>query len=325
MSKGKARPTEYPSSKALSELHRLTAEPTSADRAVRAWYEVVYATGNPDFHAVLDFALEHELVATCDVADPLAEPVPTWVNPADGSEMVWIPPGRFVVGPDAAPADCGGFSLAKHPVTNRQFAAFLEQSEYGRSVDPADESGGGRFLQHWANGKPPRGKEDHPVVFVSYLDALEYCAWMGLTLPGEFHWEKAARGPEGRPYPWGDANPTWRSSGSLAHVAAADTCAVGRFAKVRSPYGCEGLIGNVSEWCQPGNAKAPGEFPPHAPDVRPTGRGGKPVYAAVRGSAYLRTDAARMRSHHRRRLSVTRRNQWVGFRPALYLPCRPAV
>jgi formylglycine-generating enzyme required for sulfatase activity len=90
----------------------------------------VRAQGNPDFHVVLDYATDKELVIPCGVANPKHEPNLTWTNPLDGSEMVWIPPGKFRVGKDKTVPEMGGFSLAKHPVTNDQFAAFLEATDY---------------------------------------------------------------------------------------------------------------------------------------------------------------------------------------------------
>jgi serine/threonine-protein kinase len=134
-------------------------------------------------------------------------------------------------------------------------------------------------------------------------------------------WEKAARGPDGRVYPWGTGG--YHAGKKLAHVSAADTCEVGKFAHVRSPYGCEELVGNVSEWCFPMPPKAPvGQFPPsEAPRLPPANA---TAYAVVRGACYLRESATAMKASHQRNLSVMRRNKWVGFRPACLLPVRPA-
>jgi formylglycine-generating enzyme required for sulfatase activity len=84
------------------------------------------------------------------------------------------------------------------------------------------------------------------------------------------------------------------------------------------------MIGNVSEWCQlldeTDYTYVPDPWSP--PQPAPDGPG---LYAAVRGACYLRSHPGRMASWHRRRLSKTRRNAWVGFRTASYLGCRPAV
>jgi formylglycine-generating enzyme required for sulfatase activity len=99
---------------------------------------------------------------------------------------------------------------------------------------------------------------------------------------------------------------------------------VGSFPKTRSPYGCEDLIGNVAEWCQMTDGEDYGHLPTARPDVQPPAPG-QQEYAAVRGSAYMRSCLHRMVAARRRRLSVTRRNHWTGFRPAFLAACRPAL
>jgi serine/threonine-protein kinase len=315
--------TAHPSSAQMVALNQLLAEPESDDRSLKAWALIVQAANKPDVHAVIDFALDHGLALPCEAADPRTQPNLTWVNPIDGSEMVWIPPGPFRVGPEKEPAECAGFSLARYPVTNAQFRAFLDAAKYpdddvDEDEDETDEDTGwrnGYVLEHWEDrADPPQGKLQHPVVFVSYFDAFAYCRWAGLTLPGEFLWEKAARGADGRTYPWGEGPPDTR----IAHFVATGTCPVDKYDRVRSPYGCSGMVGNVSEWCQPGDEAKPGEFPPHDP-------GTKDGQAAVRGSAYMRHGGSDARACHRRKLALIRRNHWTGFRPALFLPCRHAV
>jgi serine/threonine-protein kinase len=310
----------YPSAKAIGELESLTKKKGSKDRAVAAWRLVTGAAANPDFHAVLDFARDHELVLPCEQNDPSA-PNLVWTNPIDGSEMVWIPPGKFVYGTQGKAAECAGFSLARYPVTNAQFAKFIDA--VGWFPDP-DHPNNETCLGHWqATGPPPRGQENHPATFVSLFDALAYCTWAGMALPTEWMWEKAARGIDGRPYPWGEG--TWDNP-RFAHVRKAGTCEVGKFAHVRSPYGCEEMVGNVSEWCFPMSAKAPvGEFPPANDSVKLPRPAGPAVYTVVRGACFLRTSSSAMKASHRRNLSQTRRNQWVGFRPACLLPVRPAA
>ena len=100
----------YPSAKAIAALESLTAKKAGKARSAEAWKLVTGAAANPDFHAVLDFARENELVLPCEQTDPTAPNI-TWTNPIDGSEMVWIPPGKFLYGAEGKSAEAAGFSL----------------------------------------------------------------------------------------------------------------------------------------------------------------------------------------------------------------------
>jgi serine/threonine-protein kinase len=319
----------YPSSELLAELSRLRHAKAGKERSVKVWQVVGRAYGNNDCSVLLDFALEHGLVRHCEEAPQRAqrgdEPRHfVWVNPVDGSEMVWVPAGPFFVGPkpDKRVAESAGFSLARHPVTNGQFARFLAESDYDPPPAHPDPE---RFLTHWGGRTVPKKLETHPVVWVSYLDALAYCDWAGGTLPTEWLWEKAARGPSGPPFPWGDKSPVpgYREMTTLANVRSHSTCPVGSFSRTRTAYGCEDMVGNVSEWCRTTEGDDYGRLPKERPEDRVPAPS-ELVYAAVRGSCFLRSSRDRMPAWHRRRLSVTRRNRWVGFRPACFLPCFPA-
>lgn len=308
----------YPSAKAMGELEALVKRAPSAERAKEAWRVVTTAAWNPDAHAVLDFARDKELVLPCEQTDSRA-PNLTWTNPLDGTEMVWIPGGPFVFGTQRKTATLPGFSLARYPITNAQYEAYLEVSGFEPSLWHADSSDG--FLMHWNDDEPPERLRQHPVTFVSLYDALAYCAWAGCVLPTEWMWEKAARGPEGRTYPWGEFVANYQQ---FAHVEASGTCEVGKFGHVRSPYGCEELMGNVSEWCYPLSAKAPVTTLPGTNDLK-LPKVGASELGSVRGACFLRGSAEALKGHHRRSLTTTRRNQWVGFRVACLLPVRPAV
>lgn len=94
----------------------------------------------------------------------------------------------------------------------------------------------------------PADKADHPVVLVNWYDAVAFCEWAGLQLPTEEQWEKAARGIDGRTYPWGNNEPTDKLCNFNNNVRG--TTAVGRYSpKGDSPYGCVDVSGNVWEWC----------------------------------------------------------------------------
>lgn len=201
------------------------------------------------------------------------------------------------------------FYLAQHPVTNRQYAAFIEETGYDGGPDATN------FLAHWIDGQPPEALLDHPVVNVSFFDALYYCHWAGLTLPSEWMWEKAAAGPDASPYPWGSQQPY----GRIARVRADQTAPIGQYAQVRTAYGCQDMVGNVSEWCLPTRGF---DLDPIGPDALAIDLEQRELYedrhVRLRGSAYLRMDPSRMVCQHSRELRPVQRNRWVGFRPALW-------
>jgi serine/threonine-protein kinase len=319
----------YPSSAQFAELDRLRHQPPGQERSARAWQLLAQTFGNPDLPVVLDFVREHGLVSSCEEAWQSARRRQEtcyliWVNPVDGSEMIWIPAGPFFVGPRQKnqQALSQGFSLARHPVTNAQFARFLEATGYTPLPEHPDPD---LFLSHWGDGTVPKQLERHPVIWVSYLDALAYCEWAGLTLPTEWLWEKAARGPDGPPFPWGDQSPLpdWRKPDpNLAQVRSTLTCPVGSFPRTRTAYGCEDMVGNISEWCQMLEGHNHGDFPEGRPEIK-VPEPDKVFHAGVRGACFLRSSRLRIPAWHRRLLAVTRRNRWVGFRPACFLPCFP--
>ena len=160
--------------------------------------------------------------------------------------MIRIPAGEFVMGTDERFSDEGprhvvhldDYEIDRYPVTNLQYQAFIEAT-YRRA--PA----------HFEERRHPPGKADHPVVQVSWFDARDYCAWAGKRLPTEIEWEKAARGTDGRPFPWGEHFDVTRANTPVRWSALerkGDTTPVGAFPQGVSPYGLEDVTGNVWEW-----------------------------------------------------------------------------
>jgi formylglycine-generating enzyme required for sulfatase activity len=159
--------------------------------------------------------------------------------------MAEIPAGPFTLGndnsdPNEAPAqemDLPAFMMDAFEVTNADFATFVEATGF---VTFREQEGS---PQNW-RAAYAEGKENHPVVFVTFEDAQAFCEWAGKRLPTEFEWEKAARGPEGYLYPWGDEYDPSLVNGKDSGLRG--TTAVGSY----PPNGYElfDMAGNVKEW-----------------------------------------------------------------------------
>ncbi|MGB0385285.1 MAG: SUMF1/EgtB/PvdO family nonheme iron enzyme [Ardenticatenaceae bacterium] len=199
----------------------------------------------------------------------------TMVSPKDGMVMVYVPAGEFLMGSpqvgffkrlfgDAFPNEMpqrkvylDAYWIDQTPVTNRMFAKFV--AETGYQTQGEKEGWSSERLPEWlsaniqgANWQHPHGPEsdltgkwDHPVVCLSWHDAQAYCAWAGRRLPTEAEWEKAARGTDGRTYPWGDAEPNDKLLNFK--MKGKDTTPVGSYPAGASPYGALDMAGNVWE------------------------------------------------------------------------------
>lgn len=134
------------------------------------------------------------------------------------------------------------FLIAKYPVTNREYQIFIRETQY---ISP----------NGWNDRSYPVGKGNHPVVNVSWHDAQEYCKWLSVQsgkeyrLPTETEWEKAARGTDGRTWPWG--NMFMGGCANTSETKINDTTPVNQFSpQGDSSYGCTDMSGNVWEWCE---------------------------------------------------------------------------
>lgn len=169
--------------------------------------------------------------------------------------MVRIPDGEFLMGltkknwierlfSDIEPEQAQHkvllteYKIGKYPITCREYQAFVQDSQYRAPWD-------------WFGNQYPAGKAEHPVVNVSWVDAQSYCAWLSqktgkrYRLPSEAEWEKAARGTDGRMYPWGNQVEAGRAN----CTSPVGTTPVGQFSpQGDSPYGCVDMAGNVWEW-----------------------------------------------------------------------------
>jgi formylglycine-generating enzyme required for sulfatase activity len=188
----------------------------------------------------------------------------------DDAVMVFVPAGRFTMGspsgdPKERPAhivQLDAYLIDKTEVTVGQFRRFVEATRY---ITEAERAGGADVWAEdaWDTKKDASWKkpyfeqsDDYPVTCVSWNDATAYCQWAGKRLPSEAEWEMAARGHDGRNYPWGnaaaDADGDYRCNAGPGKADADDyatTAPVGSYEIGASPYGLMDMAGNVTEWC----------------------------------------------------------------------------
>jgi len=171
-------------------------------------------------------------------------------------KMVLIPEGEFLMGDDHFKKSAGprhivrlsSYEIDQYDVTNAQYQKYVEATH---RPSPPD----------WIGQSYPPGKENHPVVFVSWFEADAYCRWAGKRLPTEAEWEKAARGTDARVYPWGDKLEIKRAN--VPNLALGDTTPVNAFEEGRSPFGLYDMAGNVFQWTSDWFLPYPGNTVPH--------------------------------------------------------------
>ena len=224
----------------------------------------------------------------------------TRLNALDGAEMVYVPAGEFLMGSnngleDERPAHrvriSRPFWIYRTPVTNAQYRLFVDAVAH-------------RPPPHWE--KDGFNAPEQPVVEISWNTAREYCAWADVSLPTEAQWEYAARGADGREFPWGNEPP----DATRAVFSAGQPATVGGRAAGASPFGALDMSGNVWEWCIDWFAPYP-----MLQMVDPTGpEAGKA--RIFRGGSWVNTPYF-LRAAYRYKFDPVFRSNNLGFRPVM--------
>ena len=219
---------------------------------------------DPDFHKDMDRLIAHLKQPVQGLTEPqtkLATPIKSLssgtkqVEPSAPVDMVKVPKGPFLYGNDKTRETINyDYWIDKYPVTNEKYRAFIEAGGYEAEAYWSPKGWLWKTIKgvtgpaYWDD--PQWKQADHPVVGVSYYEAEAYATWAGKRLPTEQEWEKAARGEDGRLYPWGeefDQDLCNSSESGMEH-----TTPVTQYPNGVSPYDCYDMVGNVWEWCTRG-------------------------------------------------------------------------
>ncbi|MEK9142741.1 MAG: SUMF1/EgtB/PvdO family nonheme iron enzyme [Nitrospirota bacterium] len=195
--------------------------------------------------------LSEPLVAPETQTRPVATEV-RQVAPSPPVDMVKVPKGHFLYGDKKTDETIDhDYWIDKYPVTNEKYRDFIEVDGYENQRYWSPEGWQWKIKnnitcqKYWNDEK--WNKPDHPVVGVSYYEAEAYAKWAGKRLPTEQEWEKAARGEDGRQYPWGDEFDKSRCNSEESGIG--HTTPVIQYPNGVSTYGCYDMAGNVWEWC----------------------------------------------------------------------------
>lgn len=178
----------------------------------------------------------------------------------DGAPMIAIPEGEFLYGADNQRISLPAFYIDTYEVTTQLYDSFMKATNHSKP-------------EHWGDVRQELDR-DKPVIGVEWSDANAYCRYYGKRLPTESEWEKAARGTDGRTYPWGDSEPTIALAnfgpsgcGLFCNVYAEKLKPVNGYESGKSPYGIFNLAGNAGEWVKEKRIRG-GHWLSYARDLR---------------------------------------------------------
>jgi formylglycine-generating enzyme required for sulfatase activity len=234
----------------------------------------------------------------------------TTISKVDGAVLVYVSAGEFVMGSDEADLAADDDERPQHTV---YLAAFwFDRTEVTNAMYQLCVAAGSCSLPAHSRHYDQPEYSEHPILGVAWTQAVDYCAWAGRRLPTEAEWEKAARGTDGRLYPWGGEAPDAQRL-NFNHVVD-DTTAVGSYPAGASPYGVLDMSGNAWEWVQ--DAYDP-DFYAASPNANPLAQ--VPINQRVlRGGSWNNTaDIVRTAN---RFWAFPGRNDTDGFRCAVSAP-----
>ena len=220
-----------------TQLENITKKFGNTDAARRAERELALLRNTPEGMVYVPagefiMGLAKETVSTImETYTPPKGMVLRWFGPQHPAHIVTV---------DA-------YYIDRHEVTNAEYKEFVDATGAAPPPSPA-----------WEGKDVKPAYEDHPVTCVAWRDAVEYATWAGKRLPTEAEWEKAARGRDGRLFPWDG-----KFDATRCVIGTGGTRPAGSLPNGRSPYGCDDMIGNVAEWTQD-------DYTPYSADVPKT-------------------------------------------------------
>ena len=193
------------------------------------------------------------LAKMTDIAAKKEERPKSVVTRLKPGDWVPVPKGGFLYGDDKEKREIEhDYEIDAFPVTQKQYKAFVDDTDH--PVPFVEKDWAEPYNWNKKDRTFPKGLDDHPVVFVSHEDATAFCEWRSqkenriVRLPTEMEWEKAARGEDGRKYPWGDEFASNRCNTDESGIGKTTT--VLKYPEGRSPYDAHDMAGNVWEWTQ---------------------------------------------------------------------------